>query len=1451
MKNKFSKILSILLTLILVFSACTCVLNTVYAAEKTYYVSSGGSDSNDASSQRKAVQTVAKAIEIANAAGYGAGDTVTLKVLNTTGVSWSSSASPIYLPTHDFKLIITSQNNDGSAIVGTGDKNVNFGGDIDFKNIKVNFGSGYHNICSNGHNITFDQSCVYNGNAAMSYYMLGSWSNTNVINDSFTLDTSMAIGKIGLGNFYSKCTFNGDVNVNYRALSGAPTFWFGADDNTTYYNAGINLTVNAASVGFTKRNGNVAFGDNSYVQVLNNTASSLKASDNGLSSVPSDKLWVINNILRASDLVTLTETKGKFAVNTEVYSEVKAISVDDPSVVIKATGGYLTLPAGAYNVTASKIPQQKIYYVKDGENGDGTEANPVGSVAAAITKAITDGYIVNDEITVKVMGSTVEMGTMPAYPFNLIVDSNDPSVKTKINCTGTILANGMGALTTYKNVEIYKSGQWGSFHLRNSDVVFESSCKLTTSFLEMAFGSARGDDLPKSNVPAQKVVMNCEAPYGIFLGDWIYSDRVNTEPTTFILNNSASTTKISFNAYHSSVGGVNGTTTFKNAVNIGIFSAKSIEFKNIEKVTFEEAVQIINGSSTVIKPDDSVLSQIPSDKRYILNNDSGDANLLDFTDTVGKFKVNLSNPEHKVVFENVVTGAKTYYDNSGYMTVAPGVYTVNIERDPVFAHYYVDPSGIEVVAGTRPATAGTKENPVKTFADATRLIAQDGLAKVDVATVHLKDGIRNYWKNEDEGDATYNVNPSNFVCTVVIDSYMEDSVSELYTYNAFTFTGNIVLRNVNFTVGYQWADCSLAGYSLTIEETASLSCPYIFVWKTEYGKVHKDNQSIIVDGVLTTSYIALAAPYHNHTSTGDFNFYFNNPDSPAVFRLGPARESSDVNTYQGNININVKQAKTLSLSVTDAGANIEGALQILADDSVLFPYSVKTNFESLDVAGGKWYITNAASDDDFVSFSSKGKLNVKDGKTAYSRQYNADQVTHTGGEIDFSLAPGAYTVSDKAIDPLPDESHKMLYFFTGASSRFLGSRAKVTGGETYQFEYTIYNSVYEDCKPIIRDDSDRGITCDVEIVSEKKIGDCYKIVARGTIPDDYNQKFSTAFFGVQLNSYSEGIIFDRTVYNVNDRTKKDCYEGNQFFHDGLDYVTLDYVFWGKIFTDERGGTGLVKWEKGIEILEVMTYNLDKITEIKHLSNPNDGKWWNDKDIKAESDAIKGKGSIKGTFKYRDGRVIPGKKMLLVGEEKSYTSVTNSNGKFKFIDIPAGNYYLYLVDGSSKIDTGFSAYLSDGDLIEFDVINDVIDSAYEEEIEEEEYVASGNLQGTVYTPQLETVANLKILLKSGDKVIGEVITDEKGTFGFANIPVGTYELYAINEDGSEYLFREVDIQDGASRTVKLKYDPSLNANGSNFNTTLIIIIIAVSVIALLGVGVIVFFLFRKKKVSETV
>lgn len=1118
----------------------------------------------------------------------------------------------------------------------------------------------------------------------------------------------------------------------------------------------------------------------------------------------------------------------------------------------------------AFTATASTEITYYIASSADGgsSNNDGLSAEkPLLSVVEVIEKANELNLTTDDTISIKVVGTTdkADWGVdIPCDAGTIKVESNDIANISTLNTPSTFARTVFDGTVEFDNLVLHgyvSSGNPNRLVTNGRNIVYGENVTMgdTKYCLYPVF---QGQTVDRSLT----YVLKNKFAGQISLTHWNSNGITYKEDLTYIIDNAVAKPEfVPKSGYDNS-----SPNRIMGNLNIAIYDAAKVTFA--VRSSKPTSHYIIDGAIQIITPEDTNAditnlvgicedNVTPAGGIYHIINSTGIPHAVELTDTAGKYKVNIPNPEHKLIFENTNTNEKIYYDQSGYITLPAGIYKAIIERDPISIDYYVDPDGIEVPEGIRPADAGTKNNPVKTFADATRLISQDGLVGIDTATIRLKEGVTNYWKNENTDDVTYNVDPSNYSCRVVIDSYSGEATAELYSYNSFHLSGNLIIRNVNFTVGNKYASPSLQDYNFTLEETATLTCPYLFTWKTEFAKPHVKDQTVIIDGVLSTSFIALSAPNHNHVSTGDFNFYFNNPDSSASFRFGPYTGASSPNIYNGNINIVVKQAKTLSFEVStfvypadtpkQVGAQFNGSIQILVDDDVKFPYSVKTNFENLDVAGGKWYITNAATDDDFVAFSSKGKLSVKNGAKAYSRQYEADQVIHTGGEIDFSAAPGAYTVSDKEIAPLPDESQKMLYFYTGSTSHFLGTRANVTAGETYQFEYTIYNTAYSDSEPMIRDDGDRKKTCDVEIIDEIKIGDYYKVICRATIPDDYS--YTKAFFGVQLTSYSEGLILDRTIYNVNDPSKKDLFELNQKFLDGLDGVSLDYLFWGKVFTDHRGGNGLVRWQNGLDQLEVMTYDLSKIDEIKRLNNPDDGEWWNSNDIKKEDNTILGEGSIIGTFKYRDGTPIPNKKILLVNDEFSRTVITNSQGIFKFVNVPVGYYSIFLVDGTSKIDTGFSSYLSDGDIIKFDLINDVIDSSYEEEIENEEYVASGKLQGTVYTPQLETVANLKLVLKG----IGEVVTDKDGKFGFGNIPVGTYELYAINEDGSEYLFREVDIEDGATRTVKLKYEPPINTNGSNFNTTLIIIIIAASVIALLGVGVIIFFLFKKKKAKGIV
>jgi len=1452
MKKKIYKALSILLTLVIVFSACLCVFNTVSAAteEKTYYVASSGNDSRDGSKKLRAVKTLNRIIELANAEGLGEGDIVTALVLGTTDVSWRADTSD-KLTAHDFKLIVQSENKDGSAIIGAG-KQIHMGGDTDFKNIGINFGSSWKYIFANGHNVTFGQGTRYLGNTSQSgFYGGGNDSGVlKVTNTPYTIISEMPINAFNISNHFSSITHNADINIVYNAGTGTPVFAYGNGDNngSVTYNAALNIVVKAAaSVTFSDNKNNAVFGQDGYMQIINHTATEVTAAEGtDLARVPSGKLWVLNNKLQANSLFELTDTKGKFKVSAD-FENVKATSVTDSSVVINAENGYLTLPAGVYNITASKIPVEKTYYVEEDGTGDGTsEDTPIGSIAAAITKALSDGLIVGDIVNIKLIGDEVPQGEYPNYAFTLNIAGNDPAVQTRIPAEYAI-ANNTTAWTNYDNVELYKASENQALYLQNGNVNISSTVKYTHTKCALVFGDTRTG----KTVPGQKLIYNATTEpttiTSIRLSNWSYANLTYSGVVDLECNVPATTARIGFNAYYNSA--PSGKTVFKEAVNVNIKSANNAEFINIGGATFEKGLQVIN-SSALPTEKTGELTNVPADKLYFINNVSGNGNLLEFTDTIGTYKVNLDNPEHDVVAKNVDTQQEYTFDKTGTtITLPAGFYEVRIERDPIYMDYYVSNDGITIASGERPATAGTKENPVKTYADATRLIAQDGLTPIDVATIYIPSGNTVYWGTE----------PANFACQAIITSTIDGNPGTLQTSdkgsNNAELTGNAIFRNVKFTVAHQYDAFIICDYNLTIEKDAEFVAPRVHLWKTGHGVVHTKDVDIRIEGYFKSNSLGFNAHYHNHTSTGNYNIYLDNAESTLPLKFGGNDQATGPNIYNGNINIIVKNAKTISFDISQMGATFNGALQMIVDGNVTLPYGVYKNFSDLEVAGGKWYITNAASDDDFISFSAnKGVFDIKGGAKAYSRQLNADNVEHTGGVVDFSSAPGAYTISDKEIAPLTDDSHKMLYFSLSGNGQHIGTRARVVPGETYIFEYSIYTSLYSDSRPTLRKDGGREEMGDTVIISEKKVGDYYEIVAEVTVPENYDPDTKNesidgtevAFFVVNLAPYSEGVMFDRTVYKKGDETKTDLFEGNQKFYDGLDRVTANFEFWGGVFTDDRGGKGLTYWTNGSLILEIMNYDAEFIKHLIKLQNPNDGEWWEKDDI-LEEDKFATFAKAKGTFKDQNGKPVVGAKMLLVSDAKSYTARTNASGNFNFGKIMTGYYDLYVVNGTTKIPTGFSGYIAQDDVVTFNVVTDtsalggeLSGDSTETDISEG---ATSSFTGTVYTPQLDTIEGLKIVLKG----VGEVVTDEKGAFGFANVPIGTYELYAINEDGSEYFFREIEIEEGVTRSVKLKYDAPVNSG--NVNTGWVIYIIIAAIVALLAVGGLVVFLVLRKKKAE--
>ena len=91
------------------------------------------------------------------------------------------------------------------------------------------------------------------------------------------------------------------------------------------------------------------------------------------------------------------------------------------------------------------------------------------------------------------------------------------------------------------------------------------------------------------------------------------------------------------------------------------------------------------------------------------------------------------------------------------------------------------------------------------------------------------------------------------------------------------------------------------------------------------------------------------------------------------------------------------------------------------------------------------------------------------------------------------------------------------------------------------------------------------------------------------------------------------------------------------------------------------------------------------------------------------------------------------------------------------------------------------------------------------------------------------------------------TNKDGYFEFDSVPVGEYEVYTVLENGEEYIFKTIKINENVEVVTKLKYDPvkTVAAPDEGLSTATIIIIISIVVIVLAAAGVTVLILWRKK------
>ncbi len=437
-----------------------------------------------------------------------------------------------------------------------------------------------------------------------------------------------------------------------------------------------------------------------------------------------------------------------------------------------------------------------------------------------------------------------------------------------------------------------------------------------------------------------------------------------------------------------------------------------------------------------------------------------------------------------------------------------------------------------------------------------------------------------------------------------------------------------------------------------------------------------------------------------------------------------------------------------------------------------------------------------------------------------------------------------------------DSGKKMLYFVNGPTGSQFALLAKVEAGKTYCLEFGMFATGTVNFK-VARN----GLRATVESVQQnletKEEGNYTRYKYTFTMPE--NETDGEYFIGPDVTGFVEGYMFDLTLYEVGAENKKELLSNPEFEY-GLDDWIWGWNAWFGVLDE----AGLTEWTDGSNTLKIMKHDLNKIDELIKLINVDDGEWWDEKDIIPEE--IEEIASLKGTLKDQNNAPLANVELIFASDERELTATTNVKGEFNFNSFPAGFYELYTVDSKgNRVATGYYGTLSHGDDAAVDIVCDTTslladsenntqtddtqnnntqtDDTQNNNTEQEEKPSVGAINGAVYTPELKTVANLKLYIRG----VGDTFTDSKGEFSFTDVPVGEYELYTVLDDGKEYVFRTVNIKENVELSVKLKYDVAEKtiADVTN-NNTLIIIVIAGAAVLLAAVGAVVFIVIKKKK-----
>ena len=445
MNKRLNRIISLILSVCLVFTAGGIIASSESSEEHNYYVINGGiGDGKTVETPAASVYDVIKTI---NADGLTAGDTATVFIMQKnvtkfknsgTGNSeltyWSNidATENSFKPEvhHDAKIIVEAYDKKRTTYLAT-DSGIATGkalflcGPTEFKDVTI-VSTKYNDsfIATLGNDLKVGSETKYstiwadsasnwdgvvwsnpNIDAGMNIRAGTRWHDTTIEgNAKITIgniyDTDKKWTDLLLANNIGTYVYKKDLNVTANNSQKLKITLGNSGQGPTTVNKNFNINAdNAAALTLTAGAGN--FTVNGAFQVILNKKTLYSGDASTFTNVKIDgDIYELTNTTDYSDLVSFTETAGTYKVKTGY--QVTATEASGKAYV--SSGSILSLEKGQYTLTAEKGTVYSKYYVKRGGTGDGrTEESPAASVYDAIKTINADGLTTGDTANVCIM----------------------------------------------------------------------------------------------------------------------------------------------------------------------------------------------------------------------------------------------------------------------------------------------------------------------------------------------------------------------------------------------------------------------------------------------------------------------------------------------------------------------------------------------------------------------------------------------------------------------------------------------------------------------------------------------------------------------------------------------------------------------------------------------------------------------------------------------------------------------------------------------------------------------------------------------------------------------------------------------------------------------------------------------------------------------------------------